>query len=99
MLMRDAVLNNYFVGLEDIYSIYGTFLMYKEGQSFLEFAAEKYGKEKIALLLDNFWMYSYFNQLLEATFQQSIEQIDAEWNYWLKKKYYPLMESSYPAQF
>ena len=99
MLMRDAVLNNYFVGLKDIYSIYGSFLMYKEGQSFLEFAAEKYGKEKIALLLDNFWMYSYFNQVLETTFKQSFEQIDAEWNYWLKKKYYPLMESSYPAQF
>ncbi|MCW9096670.1 MAG: hypothetical protein OQJ93_04715, partial [Ignavibacteriaceae bacterium] len=99
MVMRDAVLNNYFVGLADIYSIFGSFLMYKEGQSFLEFAAEKYGKEKIALLLDNFWMYSYFNQVLETTFKQSFEQIDAEWNYWLRKKYYPLMKSSYPTQF
>jgi hypothetical protein len=99
MLMRDAVINNYFVGLEDIYSIFGSFLMYKEGQSFLEFAAEKYGKEKIALLLDNFWMYSYFNQVLETTFKQSFEQIDAEWNYWLRKKYFPLMKSSYPTQF
>ena len=99
MVMRDAVLNNYFVGLADIYSIFGSFLMYKEGQSFLEFAAEKYGKEKIALLLDNFWMYSYFNQVLETTFKQPFEQIDAEWNYWLRKKYYPLMKSSYPTQF
>ena len=99
MVMRDAVLNNYFVGLGDIYSIFGSFLMYKEGQSFLEFASEKYGKEKIALLLDNFWMYSYFNQVLETTFKQSFEQIDAEWNYWLRKKYYPLMKSSYPTQF
>ena len=99
MVMRDAVLNNYFVGLDDIYSIFGSFLMYKEGQSFLEFAAEKYGKEKIALLLDNFWMYSYFNQVLETTFRQSFEQIDAEWNYWLRKKYFPLMKSSYPTQF
>ena len=99
MLLRDAVLNNYFVSLEDIYSIYGSFLMYKEGQSFLEFAAEKYGEEKIALLLDNFWMYSYFNQVLETTFKQSFEQSDAEWNYWLRKKYYPLMESSYPTEF
>jgi len=99
MLMRDAVLNNYFVNLENIYSIYGTFLMYKEGQSFLEFAAEKYGEEKIALLLDNFWMYTYFDQVLETTFKQSFEQINAEWNYWLRKKYYPLMESSYPTEF
>ncbi len=99
MLIRDAVLNNYFVSLENIYSIFGSFLMYKEGQNFLEFAAEKYGREKIALLLDNFWMYSTFNEVLETTFKQSFEQIDAEWNYWLRKKYYPLMESSYPTEF
>lgn len=99
MLLRDAVLNNYFVNLDNIFSIYGTFLMYKEGQSFLEFAAEKYGEERIGMLLDNFWMYSSFNEVLETTFKQSFEQIDAEWNYWLRKKYFPLMESSYPTQF
>lgn len=99
MLLRDAVLNNYFVNLDNIYMIYGSFLMYKEGQSFLEFAAEKYGEERIGMLIDNFWMYSNFNQVLETTFKQSFEQIDAEWNYWLRKKYYPLMESSYPTEF
>jgi hypothetical protein len=99
MLLRDAVLNNYFVNLDNIYRIHGTFLMYKEGQSFLEFAAEKYGKERIEMLLDNFWMYSNFNQVLETTFKESFEQIDAEWNYWLRKKYFPLMESSYPTEF
>jgi len=99
MLLRDAVLNNYIVSLEDIFMIYGSFLMYKEGQSFLEFAAEKYGEERIELLIENFWMYNSFNQVLETTFKQSFEDIDAEWNYWLRKKYYPLMESSYPTEF
>ncbi|MBV6419314.1 MAG: Protein TolB [Ignavibacteriaceae bacterium] len=99
MLMRDAVLNNYFVNLDNIFSIYGSFLMYKEGQNFLEFAAEKYGEERIGMLIDNFWMYSNFNQVIETTFKESFEQIDAEWNYWLRKKYYPLMKSSYPTEF
>jgi hypothetical protein len=99
MLMRDAVINNYFVGLEDIYSIFGSFLMYKEGQSFLEFAAERYGEDKIELLIDNFWMYTAFSDVLQTTFKESFEQIDAEWKYWLRKKYFPLMESSYPTQF
>ncbi len=99
MLMRDAVINNYFVNLENIYAIYGTFLMYKEGQSFLEFAAEKYGEPKIGLLIDNFWMYSNFDEVMETTFKQSFEQINAEWSYWLRKKYYPLLETSYPTEF
>ncbi|MFN3693771.1 MAG: hypothetical protein ACK4UV_02090, partial [Ignavibacterium sp.] len=67
MVMRDAVINNYFVGLKDIFKIYGSFLMYKEGQSFLEFVEEKYGAEKIPLLLDNFWMYKNFNDVLIHT--------------------------------
>ena len=99
MLLRDAVLNNYFVGLEDIYSIFGSFLMYKEGQNFLEFAAERFGYERIAMLLENFWMYSQFSDVLEKTFNESFEKIDAEWQYWLKKKYFPLMGSSYPTEF
>ncbi|MBT8378853.1 MAG: BamA/TamA family outer membrane protein [Ignavibacteria bacterium] len=99
MLLRDAVLNNYFVSLKDMNRIYGSYLMYKEGQSFLEFAADKYGEEKIALLLDNFWMYTSFNQVLETTFKESFEQIDNEWLYFLRKKYYPMMDSKYPTEF
>ncbi|MCK7517334.1 MAG: hypothetical protein MZV64_06215 [Ignavibacteriales bacterium] len=45
MVMRDAVLNNYFVPLENIFQIYGSFLMYKEGQSFLEFVEENMVKK------------------------------------------------------
>lgn len=99
MLMRDAVINNYFFNLENIYAIYGSFLMYKEGQNFLEFASEKYGEEKIGLLLDNFWMDTDFNKVLETTFKESFERINAEWEYWLRKKYYPLLETSYPTEF
>jgi hypothetical protein len=99
MVMRDAVLNNYFVGIDDIYNIYGTFLMYKEGQSFLEFVEEKYGKEKVPLMLENFWMFSNFNKVIEHTLGKSIKDIDSEWLYYLKKKYYPLMENRVPLEY
>lgn len=98
MVMRDAVLNNYFVGIDDIYNIYGTFLMYKEGQNFLEFVEDQYGKEKVPLMLENFWMFSNFNKVIEHTIGKSIEEIDKEWLYYLKKKYYPLMENRAPLE-
>ncbi len=96
MVMRDAVINNYFVNLEDMNKIYGSFLMYKEGQNFLEFVEEKYGKEKILLMMDNIWMYSNFTQVIEYTLQKPIEEIDNEWTFYLKKKYYPLLSGSTP---
>jgi hypothetical protein len=96
MVMRDAVINNYFVGLKDIFAIYGSFLMYKEGQSFLEFIAENYGEEKVLLMVENFWMYKNFNDLLEYLLGKKIEEIDHEWIYWLRKKYYPLFSEKLP---
>jgi hypothetical protein len=98
MVMRDAVINNYFVGLKDIWRIYGSFVMYKEGQSFLEFVEEKYGAEKIALLLENFWMYKSFNKVIEHTLEKSIEELDREWTYYLKQKYYPLFSDRVPQE-
>ena len=96
MVLRDAVINNYLVGLLDMYRIYGTFLMYKEGQSFLEFAGEKYGKQKILDLLDNMWMDKSFKRVMEYTFETTIENLDKDWRYYLKKKYYPLLATDIP---
>lgn len=98
MVMRDAVLNNYFVPIANIFQIYGTFLMYKEGQSFLEFVKEIHGEEKIPLMLENFWMYSDFNKVIAYTLGKSIEDIDSEWLLYLKKKYFPLIENKIPLE-
>ena len=96
MVMRDAVISGYFYSLENIYQISGTFLMYKEGQNFLEFIEEKYGKEIVPLILDNFWMYSNFTEVIEYTLGKSIKEIDSEWEFYLKKKYYPLLANHSP---
>lgn len=98
MVMRDAVINNYFVGLKDIFKIYGSFLMYKEGQSFLEFVEENYGAEKIPLILENFWIYKNFNEVLEHTIGKSITEIDSDWSYFLKRKYFPLLSDKVPQE-
>ena len=96
MVLRDAVISGYFYNLENISQIYGTFLMYKEGQNFLEFIEQKYGKEIVPLILDNFWMYSKFSKLLEYMLGKPIKEIDSEWEFYLKKKYYPLLADYSP---
>ena len=96
MVIRDAVVNNYLVGLQDMYKIYGSYLMYKEGQSFLEYAGEKYGKQRVLNLLENLWMDKSFNRVMEYTFRRKIEDLDEDWQYYLKKKYYPLISNNIP---
>ena len=96
MVMRDAVLNNNFFGLENIWKIYGSFLMYKEGQNFLEFVEEKYGTGIVAQIIENFWMFKTFDEVIEHTLGISIKELDKQWEFYLKKKYYPLYSDRLP---
>lgn len=96
MVMRDAVLNGYFADYNNLYSISGTYLMYKEGQYFLQFIAEKYGADKILLLMENIWKFSRFDQVIEFTIGKKIDDINNEWVFALKQKYFPLYGTNYP---
>jgi hypothetical protein len=94
MVMRDAVLNDIAVGLADMDRIYGSFLMYKEGQAALEYIGKTYGEEKILLLLENFWKEVSFSDVFKATIGKTYKEFDEEWLYALKKRYYPLLATS-----
>jgi Tol biopolymer transport system component len=96
MVMRDAVMSNIAVGLEDMDQIYGSFLMYKEGQNLLGYIAAHYGDEKVLLLMENFWKETTFNDVLKLTIGKSYKEFDEEWMYALKKQYYPLLRSTDP---
>lgn len=94
MVIKDAVLHNYIVPLSKMYTIYGTFMMYKEGQAVLSYIAENYGEEKILLLMDQIWKYPKFSDVFENVIGKKYEQFDKEWLYHLKKKYYPYLKDN-----
>ena len=93
MVIRDAVLSGYLVPLSDMTRIYGTFLMYKEGQNILKFISEHYGDDKILLLMENFWKTSTFEEDMKLTIGLNYKEFDKIWVYHLQKKYYPLLSS------
>lgn len=94
MVMRDAVLSDIAVGLDDMGRIYGSFLMYKEGQNVLQYIGKTYGEEKILLLLENFWKKSTFSEVFKITLGKDFKEFDEEWLYALKKQYYPLLANA-----
>jgi hypothetical protein len=94
MVIKDAVLNNYIVPLSQIYSINGTYMMYKEGQAILQYITEKYGEEKLLKLMDEIWKYGRFADVFKDVIGKSYEEFDIEWIYYLKKRYYPMMENN-----
>jgi hypothetical protein len=99
MVVRDAVLNNYVVGLSDMDRIFGSFLMYKLGQHAVQFIAQEYGEEAVLLLLENFWRSGSFSDVLEETIGLNYNKFDEKWLYALKKEYYPkIAESDHPSR-
>lgn len=91
MVLRDAVLNNYVVPVNEMDRIYGSFLMYKEGENLLRYIAERYGEEKILLLMENFWKANTFSEIMKLTIGKNYKEFDEDWIYQLKKRYYPIM--------
>lgn len=91
MVIRDAILGDYLVPLRNIESISGSYLMYKEGENFLRFVEEKYGPELILLIMENTWRKEKFHEIMEMVLRKPLHEIDSEWVYYLKKKYYPVM--------
>lgn len=92
MVTRDAIINNYFPGLTRINEIYGSYLMYKAGESFLHFLRTNYGHTKVMQIIEDFWMYENFRDLLEYVLGKSLEEIDREWMTSLRRQYYPKVQ-------
>ena len=93
-VIRDAVLNGYIFPLEQMYQIYGSFLMYKEGQAILKYIADHYGEHKIIQMIDNCWKTEQFSDVMRLTIGMNYKEFDKEWLYYLKKNKYPLYTES-----
>lgn len=92
MVMSDLVLTGRLSNLNGMNAIYGSYLMYKAGESFFHFIEEEYGTEYILRIFDNWWRGGNFEEIMEVTFEKPLEVIGVEWGYWLKKKYFPTIE-------
>jgi Tol biopolymer transport system component len=94
MVMRDLVISGKFIKLEEIYQVYGSYLMYKIGESFLDFVKREYGDDKIGMIFENYWRKNSFSEVFQVTFHKSLREVWAEWEYFLKKKYFPQIKKS-----
>lgn len=94
MFIRDAVLKNYLVPLEQIYRIYGSFLMYKEGQAILKYLSDEFGEEKILQLIENIWKENEFTDVMKITIGVDYKEFDEKWIYHLQKEKFPLLAAN-----
>jgi hypothetical protein len=90
--IRDAVLNNRLYPIP-ILNYAGGYVVYKEGQSILNFIKDRYGEKKIGELMNKVKVTGTLSGAIRQTLGIDEEKLNEEWMKSLKKEYWPLVES------
>jgi len=71
-------------------------IVYAIGGALMRFLAERYGEWRLAQGYDDSWKYGGFQEMLEGVFGRPVEQLTAEWHYYMRRRYYPLVAEQRP---
>jgi len=85
MFMRDATINNYVPPIEQMYG----FMVYKGGQSLLNYIAEKYGSPKVGEILGKIRISRNVDQGIKQAIGIDVEELSKRWHKYLEKTYWP----------
>lgn len=95
MIISDAVLSGLEFNENNIFSISGTYLMYKLGESLCAYMARTYGEEKLLMIFENWWKAMSFREVVEYTFGVPIKEIFDGWRYSLKQEHFPALADAH----
>jgi WD40 repeat protein len=97
MFMRDFIVNDNLVDIQNLWRIRGTFLMYKEGESLVRYIATRFGDDALMQIIENWWISDRFDVVLHATLGISVEELNRDWKRYLKRRFYPaVMAAEWP---
>jgi Tol biopolymer transport system component len=85
MFIRDAVINGYLPDLQDL----NGYMAYRGGQAFYWYVEQTYGREKIMELLNRAKATGSLEAAFKGSFGKTVEEFSEQWQYDLKKIYWP----------
>ena len=85
MIIRDLAINERIPSISELQSI----LAYRGGQSVWRFIAKKYGREKIAEILQAMKRYQNAEKGFEEALGMDYEELNEQWQKYIKKEYFP----------
>ena len=89
LIVRDMVINGTLPSIDDFWTVYGTYYMYKLGESICRFIEDYYGQGSLTRLFDNWHTAGNFEDIVAFTLGDNMKELSAHWAYYLKKAYFP----------
>lgn len=97
MILRDITVGGRLPSIEQLNYAYGG-IVYPIGGTLIKFLAERYGEWRIIQAYDDIWKYEDFGALARGVFGRSVEQLTTEWQYDMRRRYYPLVTEQRPLE-
>ncbi len=85
MVIRDALLHDHLLPLENLSMAGAGFLLYKEGQSFLRYLEFEYGADRIRQIMEEYYQHDTFEEALAAVTGVSYRKLTGDWRMSLKQ--------------
>jgi len=85
MFIIDMLFNEYLYDL----NYTGGYLAYREGESFLSFISEKYGRDKVTELFYSLKSNTNIDEAFKKVFDMKFDEVQEKWKIYLKKMYFP----------
>lgn len=93
MIVKDLVLSGNMYPANKLYQLNGSYFLYKLGESLCHFIDSTYGPDKLIQIFENWDKGKYFDQVLELTIGDNLVKLSSKWEYYLKKKYFPEIDT------
>ena len=97
MVLRDLTTTGRLPTMEQLAWASGG-IVYPLGGVLVRFLAERYGDWRIVQVYDDLWKYPTFDALLQGVFGRSSEQLTAEWQLAMRRRYYGSVQRQEPLQ-
>ena len=97
MILRDLTVESRLPTLEELAGVSGG-IVYPLGGTLVRFLATRYGEWRIVQMYDDVWKYQSFADLLKGVFGRTMEQLTAEWQYDMRRRYYPTVTAQRPLE-
>jgi len=88
IIMKDLIMNNRTIPLSALEN-YGGYIIYKEGQAFFKYVAEKYGRKKVGEFIHLLKAKKNLEKTFITIFGVTIDDFNSQWITYYQTKYWP----------
>ncbi len=95
MILRDLTVTGRLPSIAQLADVSGG-IVYPLGGTLVRFLATRYGDWRIVQMYDDVWKYNTFPELVRAVFGRTLDQLTAEWQYDMRRRFYPTVSEQHP---